>query len=385
MGQFNSQINIGRLPYFPNPHQELLLKAALMTKNQALAAHRSWIAHTDVNTLDAASVRLLPLLYQNLNRLGISDAHLHIYKGLYRKNIYLNQLLADRAKKLIDAFAEQGTKTLLLKGLGLIFSGYYKYGERPMSDIDLLVPFESAEAAIRLLEQLGWVSEVQFDANVKTFNHAITLKNNNGMQLDLHWHVLAQGNQKGADDLFWDSSIAIDDQNRIFHILNPLHQLMHICVHGSRWVSNPAIRWVADSYVLLSRDFRALDWELLVEQALRLKLSLPLADTLSYLQAIFNLPIPENAIAELTNHRHSRRAIREYRAYGGDKTSFDNISAYWFTFLQGRNKNSMLQNLVAFPPYLTRRWGKKSTYHLFGHLLRWLYRDLRNRVKSLYR
>ena len=128
---------------WPNQNQELLLKAALLTDRSAVEAWRKWAAQEDFDNLEYASVRLIPLLYQNLSNLGVKEPILARYKGVYKKFWFQNQLLFGRIQKILPQLHQAGIQTMLFKGAGLVTGLQLSPGLRPMDDIDILVPVSS--------------------------------------------------------------------------------------------------------------------------------------------------------------------------------------------------------------------------------------------------
>jgi len=55
----------------PSPVEQLLLRAALLDGEEAITAWQAWITAVDLSNVNPGSYRLLPLLYDNLNRLGV--------------------------------------------------------------------------------------------------------------------------------------------------------------------------------------------------------------------------------------------------------------------------------------------------------------------------
>ena len=56
----------------PGPREALLLRAALFEDERGRSAWRAWRAEADLDNIDQASFRLLPLVYRNLERLGLT-------------------------------------------------------------------------------------------------------------------------------------------------------------------------------------------------------------------------------------------------------------------------------------------------------------------------
>ncbi|HNG96267.1 MAG TPA: hypothetical protein PLB32_25930, partial [Acidobacteriota bacterium] len=86
---YPSHLKINR----PGAEQELLLQAALLNGEQALAAWKTWCSKVDLQALDTSSYRLLPLLYHNLNRLQVKHPWLPIMRGVHRHTWVKNQTL----------------------------------------------------------------------------------------------------------------------------------------------------------------------------------------------------------------------------------------------------------------------------------------------------
>jgi hypothetical protein len=71
---------------WPTAEQELLLRAALWSGERAIAAWLEWASRVDVvnDLVDEGSFRLLPLVYRNLDRVGLAGPSMSRLKGVYR-------------------------------------------------------------------------------------------------------------------------------------------------------------------------------------------------------------------------------------------------------------------------------------------------------------
>ncbi len=103
----------------PTSVQEQLLDACLLSGKDALDAWHQWQAKVDLQRLDAGSYRLLPLLWRNLSRLGVDDPSMAVFKGVYRRTWYHNQMILAQAEELVATLCAAGIPTLALKGLPL--------------------------------------------------------------------------------------------------------------------------------------------------------------------------------------------------------------------------------------------------------------------------
>ena len=97
-----------------------LLKACLAPADEVERHWRAWREQADLDSLDDASNRLLPLLYRRLEAAGIADPDMARLRGVYRYHWCRNQLLLAELRRLLPALRELGVEVLLLKGAALI-------------------------------------------------------------------------------------------------------------------------------------------------------------------------------------------------------------------------------------------------------------------------
>ena len=81
---------------WPTPDQELLLRAALLQREQALESWNEWRRKVNIDVIDYGSHRMVPQLYRNLQRHGVKDPLMDRLKGVYRYYLYKNEILMHR-------------------------------------------------------------------------------------------------------------------------------------------------------------------------------------------------------------------------------------------------------------------------------------------------
>ena len=321
--------------YGPTPLQELLLKATLLPAKEAVPAWEEWKASVDIDKLDAGSYRLLPLLYRNLHGLGIDAPVLSKLKGVYRHTWSKNHFLSQRMIPLLEAFHLASIETLILKGAALILLYYGDYGLRPMGDFDVLVRRKDLRIAIAVLYRLGWTPESEWPKEnipfkkvldqlsgspvfelpevLLPFHHALGFEDTNGGHIDLHWHLSHECLTSQATDDFRKRAIPTQ-MNRIpIYVLNPTDQLLHVCLHGSRWNHLPPVHWIADAMTILNTKELEIDWNHLSAQAEKHQLTLPVTDALFYLRETFDAPIPPVILQHLKRLPTSKREQVKYQ------------------------------------------------------------------------
>jgi hypothetical protein len=345
--------------FWPSKQQELLLQAALLKGEEAITAWEQWKAHADIDSLDHGSHRLLPLLYRNLHSHGVDDPSMNRLKGVYRRTWYENQMLFHTIASLLGSFQRAGIETIVLKGAALTLLFYKDFGLRPMNDFDLLVRTDQAIPAIRLLREHGWKSRYfDFEPNegyiAVYYSHGYA--DNAGRELDLHWHVISQCRDANADDDFWRGSVKTEIHDVPTRVLDAADQLLHVCVHGAKWNDTPSFRWVADSMTILNNAGR-IDWGRLIVQAEKLRLILPMLDTLSYLKDVFRAPVEPEILRSLLDKPVLKVERIEYKIISVPPTRWTAVLELWCQHFRLTGDADIIRKIMSFPKFLQKIWG----------------------------
>lgn len=372
--------------FWPMPDQELLLKAALMGNNKAAIAWSEWRSHIDIDdidNLDPGSYRLLPLLYRNLNSLGVKDPILMKLKGVYRLTWYKNQMLFHIISGLLRSFNDAGIESMVLKGAALILLCYGDYGLRPMNDFDILVPTEHALPAIRLLRKLGW-NPVDFEPDERyiSVSYSHGFEDKAGRQCDLHWHLFSQCRDAHADDEFWERTVSTEFHGVPARVLCLSDQLLHICVHGAHWNITPPFRWVADAIMLLNKAPDGIDWNRLIEQAQKRRLILPLQDTLNYLSETFDVQIDPEVLKRLQEIYVPGIERMEYRIAVNPPTPWTAMLDLWCQHSRLKGNVCLPSKMAGFPAFLQKIWGVslwQLPFHGLSKTLSWQRKNMQDR------
>jgi Uncharacterised nucleotidyltransferase len=304
---------------WPTPAQELLLQATLMRDERALLAWRQVRPQLDIARLDGPSQALLPMLRKNLIALGVEDELLALFKGVHRYNWARTQTLLAPMVPRVQALERAGIPTLLLKGAAFIADTRLDAGMRSMNDIDVLVPSARTADAVAVLLQEGLlpVGEVQPWYVVEyapRFVPSHGFRDEHDRQLDLHWNVLHASRQPGADDDFWAAAVPIELLGVQTRALCPADELLLVVLHGLRWNALPTYRWVLDAAVIASGAFGEVDYERLLEQARRRRVTVALHAALRYLRRFEVMPVPDATVRMLGRRRARPLEHVEHRA-----------------------------------------------------------------------
>ena len=272
--------------YLPTPEQHQLLRASLLHDPAAVReSFDAWKSLVHIDRIDQGAMRLLPLLYRNLQRAGIDDPLLPRLKGVYRQVWFRNQLILDQGQRALRALAEADIPTIVLKGAALVQTVYAEPALRPMEDFDVLVPREHFARSVKVLLGTGWNFQPPL-ADPEPhflFQHAVGFRRDGGGELDLHWTAMG---------------LSRDGWPYADGVLAPADQLLQICTHATRFNPDiPPIRWAADAYLLLTRG--AFPWDEMVELARERRLSLVMLRALEYLRDGLEVIVPDGVMTAL--------------------------------------------------------------------------------------
>lgn len=353
---------------WPTAAQELLLRAAVLDGEQALAAWRRWRRLAPLDDVDPASTQLLPLAYRNLLALGADDPAMGWLKEAYRQSWARNHLLFRAAAGALGDLHGAGIPTLLLKGAALSLLHYRDTGARPMADVDVLVPLERAEEACRVLEAGGWAPQPHARRLI-AMRHAGCFSAGPGREVDLHWYSLFLS---APDDDFWESAVPIELGGVSSLTLEPADQLLHVCMHGA---FEGSVHWVADAITVIHSA--PLDWERLVDRATARRASTCLSDALRFLRLRLGAPVPPAVIDRLAAVPSPWFERAGYRAAIGPAGPMRSLRIAWDRYRRlslvdgGGPKPSFLQTLQGL-------WGDyRDRRQLFADSIRGVARWVR--------
>jgi len=170
-----------------------------------------------------------------------------------------------RFQEMVDALAEEGIPACPLKGIHLLGTVYARDPEhRPMADVDLLVPAEAIEAAVRRLSSALGLRETALSRRHAPRSHERVLTGP-ALVVEVHTRLGLRTGRAGAwGDL--DPEPARLHERDVF-VLDPETTLAYLLAHFVQHVPWSRLVWVED---LLRWSGRGFDPERTVERARQL-------------------------------------------------------------------------------------------------------------------
>jgi hypothetical protein len=364
----------------PDTRQLLLIKTCLASSTEStLRSWTEWRSGIDIDHLDEGSNRLLPLLYRKLEHLKVSDSEIGRLGGVYRYHWVSNHLLMSELHQVLFALREASVDVMLLKGAALISRYYHDPGIRPMSDLDIMVRPHDLNTASEILMRLGWAPRINRNLNrvgSERLVHAIDfVRSRNGrvIELDVHWTPLHRAKWVGVEETFWQHSQMASVNGVDCRVLDPTHQLLHICLHGGSWNTMPPFRWIVDAHWILIQDSEQIDWHRLLEQARTYNGFMTLKTGLSYLHGALSLPIPQDIIDRLSDSQPTRLELLEHRLMTEQIPRFRLdllLLLEWMNHSRAHLGENSLARLAGFPVYLKLIWKLDHWHQMPFFILR---------------
>ena len=268
------------------PADQQVLCAALCAGEKAEQAWRAWRATLDFDRSGPRYLPLIPLLQQNLVRLGIQDPLIGKFKGIQRRVWYKNRLLLGQVSDLTQVWQADGIESICLTDIALAAHYHPDLGLRPIRACQFLLRPTRIIAASHRLQQKGWNPVHKMHRR-----HFQRFINAAGLKIDLYLHLFPPRLYTGNADLFWADRIAIQIQDVTTYALNPTDQLLALCTQPPQ-NQFAHLLWIADALTMLRHPQVEIDWARLYTAELSGQLRLRLSTALHDLSERYAAPIP---------------------------------------------------------------------------------------------
>jgi hypothetical protein len=298
--------------------------------------------------------RLQPLLHIALKTLGCLDKPpATVAQELsveYLRCHVTNMLVRRELGKLLDGFSHAQIPTVLLKGSALIGVLYTDMGLRMMSDIDLLARPTDLSRVQTMMQDLGYVLEVEPQTGFQqSFRNVLGFESTGGQQIpvEVHWHIshIPYYRERIPIEWFWERTVALQMNGRPAYMFAPDAQLLHLAAHYVLRHQREGWAWAYDLALLLVRYREQLDWDEIAEIARRFGLSQTLYVALNDVEYLWQVSIPPKAketIARLRPELSERFLFIANTAHHVDaKDAWDTFSLPGWSMRLGYLQNTL--------------------------------------------
>lgn len=256
----------------------------------------------------AEMCRATPVLWKHLRRLdaGRLPPEAHALQSAAMVSEFRMRHLESRLDQCIELIEGGGIPVMLLKGAGLAKTVYDSFVDRPMSDLDILVPAERTTEAWELLRAAGWrMAEGQDLSELyQTHHHHLPpLYDPDGTDTAVEVHrQIFPGSHPFAltAETLWVDAVPLPGRESVV-LPSPSHQIIHLAIHYA-WshMMGHFAGWRTFRDVGRIMDVHDLDWQGVVDGALGAKAASSTYWTLRLARSLVELPVPDFALEALS-------------------------------------------------------------------------------------
>jgi Uncharacterised nucleotidyltransferase len=271
--------------------------------------------------IEQASIHgLAPMLVWLLEDSGCNPKTRSIWMPLIenRRQTALRYMLLEKAQRdLHHAFIQAGISCIWLKGIALAPVIYPQPELRPMSDLDVLVPYEKRTAALECAIELGYKTlEESPDEQSKilfTYPHHVYLMGNeqNPTALEIHHWLLGYDLELLPESRlmwFFQQTTTKEQGHLPYQILKPEAHLLYLAAHAILQHGEEefyGVRFLDFHQLVIHRP---LEWDFVVQHAISFKWSYALERALEISLELFATPIPAWVFEKLSTHSREDKA-----------------------------------------------------------------------------
>ena len=376
---------------FTHPGTDLHALGALVAGNltpDAIPADQ-WPAITAL----ALQHGLAPMLHWTLKHAGADIEGNPVWQPLMRTRYQtgIDWALKERAQLEIDAaLRSAGIPAIWLKGSVLARTVYPEPSLRPMSDLDVLVPYEQREAALEILRELGFDYYMLQGGKrpvstgdpllQKSTPHHYALQGGvaDSVHLELHFRLLGEDDVLRLSQLqriiASQQQINLADGTPLCALTSEAH-LIYLVAHAilQHGEGNPYLLRYFDLHRLITRIPPA--WDAVLDLAVALEWTYVLERALLNAVEYFATPVPSEVFEALISRRPAHENPAQVARFRGKWHEWELFRRKLARVSQREKLYMIFRELCPTPSYMRHFYRIKSTHPVWPYYVyRWLNR-----------
>lgn len=293
------------------PDQLTLLQGILRAGDEAPDLLMRWCSTTNLDTVDGASHKLLPLLFRGLSNAGLEPAELDRLRGVYRKSWYRNQQHVAAVAQVAKVLQSGTIPHAVVGGLALAMTHYEDLGARTVQVSRLVVPAAEVGPAVDAITKLGF--RVRRPARLYGFGLPTIFVSPSGVLLDVRDWTYGPGWPDVSDPEIWDRRRPLEEGDLASSTLDATDALVLAAAEGAA-TPEGWLQGVVDVAVLIRND--SVDWAALAERYGSSPLLVPLHEAVAALVDDVGIDVG-SAAAQW--HRSAQPGLRQRAAFFGNR------------------------------------------------------------------
>jgi hypothetical protein len=226
----------------------------------------------------------------------------------YQNTLQMLQLTAEM-ERVCHALQQHDIRVIVLKGPVLAEGLYGDFSLRVSKDIDLLVSEDQFDQAEKIIEQMGYVSDLAIprilnDVKRKTHNLGYT-NAQKGVQIELHWRMDPNTIKEPTFSELWERRQSTKQTSQPIYFLGQEDLFSFLILHGARhgWFR---LRWLSDIDRLARME---MDWTVIKEEFKQNENLYILGQAMQLVSDLFYSPLGAEHRSLMKNRRSQRLAI----------------------------------------------------------------------------
>jgi len=189
---------------------------------------------------------------------GIDQTQISTWRSSYLQGSLQFQHKIQTLITIQELLRRYSIPIITLKGMALATSLYQDENVRPMGDIDLLVPEDQGQVALKILLEAGakQTHTPRSALHEKVHSHVRAVIYN-GVLVEIHQRIFSLGNRFYIPtDLCLKNSKLVSTQWGSIHVLNDVLMAYHLICHASYNMKNGGLRfgWLLDIALLFNKQ-----------------------------------------------------------------------------------------------------------------------------------
>ncbi|MGE5927020.1 MAG: nucleotidyltransferase family protein [Gemmatimonadota bacterium] len=211
--------------------------------------------------------------------------------------------------RVLALLAREGLAPVLLKGAALRLTTYRHAVERPVGDLDLLVPADDMEAVVDRLVGAGYRmpdSQAVIDGFREHHFH-LPMHHPNGFEAELHWALTPEVSTHRLDErAFIARAVTVESGGIAARVPCVEHMILHLSSQNTEDHFSKLRRMVDLDRLVAAH---AVDWDSVVRDAAHGGLAAPVALSLQLAHHLLGTPLPEDLTQRLGVGRAARVSL----------------------------------------------------------------------------
>ena len=195
---------------------------------------------------------------------------------------------------VLGLLAEGGIRAVLLKGAALRLTAYSHSVQRSFGDLDVLVPEDAIDEAVKILGEAGYRTQSESRARLyRQHHHHLILQKQMGFVVEVHWALEPRHSPFALEPAaFRQRAVpSTTRQGQSVLVPSPEHNVLHLSTQSMEDGYSRFSR-IVDLDRMLSSGPDRVDWGFLAAEAIRMRVNNAVALSLRLAELLLGTAIP---------------------------------------------------------------------------------------------